>query len=72
MSATDRGLVVELIYTRDEGIDLPCGGWALTPRPPDSGGPWLLWDTIPDRKSGWLRVWARGGVGVVHVEGGNA
>jgi hypothetical protein len=64
-------LYVETIYTADRREDLPCGGWACIPDEPEGVG-WFLWDTNPDRKSGWIRVWARRGGIHVHAEGGCA
>ena len=67
-----RDLYVELLYTRDRRIDLPDGAWSCNPDSPDGIG-WFLWDTIPDRKSGWIRVWGRRGRGLyVHTEEGRA
>lgn len=51
------GLHVELIYTRDRRVDWSDGAWSSHPHPPDSGG-WLIWDTNPERKTGWLRILA--------------
>jgi len=65
-------LYIEVEYTRDLREDLPCGGWSCTAQRPAGDG-WLLWDTSPDRKSGWLRVWSpRGGGLMIHAEGGCA
>jgi len=65
-------LYVELEYTRDDRRDLPCGGWECIPQTPDGIG-WLLWDTNPDRKSGWIRVWGKRGRGLyIHSDGGCA
>jgi hypothetical protein len=58
-------LVVERRYTRDDRCPLVPGdvnfdcGWrsAPVPPPPDGhDGHWKLFDTSPDRKSGWRRI----------------
>jgi hypothetical protein len=62
---------VEVEYTRDKRADLPDGGWSCTAVPPDGIG-WFLWDTTPDRKSGWLRVWKRDRGISICTDGGSA
>jgi hypothetical protein len=65
-------LYVELEYTRDRKIDLPNGGWQCVPEEPAGAG-WFLWDIIPERKSGWIRIWSkRGRPFNVHADGGSA
>ena len=68
------GTLVEVELTRDRKEDHADGnGWSCIPVPPAGAG-WLLWDTTTsDRKSSWVRVWAKSGhQAIVHVRGGVA
>jgi hypothetical protein len=55
-------LVIEHVYTRDARIPLILGdhdlthGWRCIPIPPALDEGWEIFDTKPDRKTGWRRV----------------
>jgi hypothetical protein len=60
-------LPIEHVYTSDHvridydehGVEI---GWTCVPESPDRAGPWKIFDSSPDSKTGWRCISLRGGL----------
>jgi hypothetical protein len=50
-----RRIIREVRYVRDRVEELGDGAWQGVPVPPDDDPAWRIFDTKPDRKTGWIR-----------------